>query len=398
MAVRAIVFGAAGTCGQRCTTLRRLIAHASIKDALVEKVARAYAQLRVGDPREPGTLVGPLVDQPAYAAMAAALGRARADGGEVIGGERVAVLGDGAYVRPALVRMPGQTEVVRTETFAPILYAFDYRDLDEAIARHNEVPQGLSSCIFTNDLREAERFLSADGLGLRHRQRQHRHQRRRDRRRVRRREGDRRRARVGLGRLAQRTCAARPTRSTTRTSCRWPRASRSREANEVSRLRVRMRSGPASSTGPIDRKRTWKRKPQVLSRAQRGGAGVRRWMGPSSSTGPIDRKRAWRRKPTGAEPRRAKPARAAPARPGVQRRRERRGSMAVRARRRRDHGLATSRRGGRRAGARACRARWPSPSTAAGSRRHRASDRRSGPCALDRPSGTARRCARPDTA
>ncbi|HEU4534122.1 MAG TPA: aldehyde dehydrogenase family protein [Polyangiaceae bacterium] len=165
LATRAILFSAVGTCGQRCTTLRRLIAHESVRDELARRVRAAYAQVRVGDPRDPSTLVGPLVDGAAFEAMGAALRRARAEGGEASGGERVAVAGleGGFYVRPALVAMPGQTDVVREETFAPILYSLAYRDLDEAIALQNDVPQGLSSCIFTNDLREAERFLSAEG-------------------------------------------------------------------------------------------------------------------------------------------------------------------------------------------------------------------------------------------
>jgi aldehyde dehydrogenase (NAD+) len=165
LATRAILFSAAGTAGQRCTTLRRLLVHASVRDDLLARVERAYAQIRVGDPRAPGTLVGPLIDGASFEAMTAALGRARADGGEVAGGDRISVpsCDGGYYVRPALVRMPSQTAVVRDETFAPILYAIAYSDLDAAIALHNDVPQGLSSCIFTTDLREAERFLSAAG-------------------------------------------------------------------------------------------------------------------------------------------------------------------------------------------------------------------------------------------
>jgi aldehyde dehydrogenase (NAD+) len=165
LATRAVLFSAVGTCGQRCTSLRRLIVHASVRDELLARIERAYAQVRIGDPREPATLVGPLIDRAAFAAMQAALGRARADGGEVFGGGAVEVpgLAGGAYVRPAVVRMPAQTEVVRDETFAPVLYALDYRELDAAIALHNAVPQGLSSCIFTTDLREAERFLAAAG-------------------------------------------------------------------------------------------------------------------------------------------------------------------------------------------------------------------------------------------
>jgi aldehyde dehydrogenase (NAD+) len=165
LATRAILFSAAGTCGQRCTTLRRLIVHESIRAELSARVGRAYEQIRVGDPRAATTLVGPLIDENGFAAMQRALARARGDGGEVAGGARVAVAGcdGGFYVRPALVQMPAQTAVVRDETFAPILYVVGYRELDTAIATHNDVPQGLSSCIFTNDLREAERFLSATG-------------------------------------------------------------------------------------------------------------------------------------------------------------------------------------------------------------------------------------------
>jgi aldehyde dehydrogenase (NAD+) len=165
LAVRAVVFSAVGTAGQRCTSLRRLIAHESIADELFTRLERAYASVPVGDPREPGTLCGPLISEEAFERQRAALERARSDGGSVSGGER-AMAGeypDAFYVHPALVRMPAQTEIVREETFAPILYALTYRELDEAVALHNDVPQGLSSCIFTTDLREAERFLSAVG-------------------------------------------------------------------------------------------------------------------------------------------------------------------------------------------------------------------------------------------
>jgi aldehyde dehydrogenase (NAD+) len=165
LATRAILFSAAGTCGQRCTTLRRLIVHDSIRAELSARVGRAYEQIRIGDPRAEPTLVGPLIDGDAFEAMQRALERARSDGGEVSGGARVVVSGcdGGFYVRPALVQMPAQSAVVREETFAPILYVVGYRELDAAIATHNDVPQGLSSCIFTNDLREAEHFLSATG-------------------------------------------------------------------------------------------------------------------------------------------------------------------------------------------------------------------------------------------
>lgn len=165
LAVRAVLFSAVGTCGQRCTSLRRLLVHESVRAELTARIERACAQVKVGDPRESTTLVGPLVDAAAFEAMQVALGRARKNGGEVTGGERIVVAGceDGYYVRPAIVRMRAQDDVVREETFAPILYVMGYREMDEAIAMHNDVPQGLSSCMFTNDLREAERFLSCEG-------------------------------------------------------------------------------------------------------------------------------------------------------------------------------------------------------------------------------------------
>jgi aldehyde dehydrogenase (NAD+) len=165
LAVRGILFGAYGTAGQRCTTTRRVIAHASVHDELVIRLDRARASLKVGDPREPGVLVGPLVDALAFDAMQAALVQARDQGGQVRGGERVAVGGaaDAWYAAPALVTMPAQTAVVCHETFAPILYVLRYETFDEAVALHNGVPQGLSSAIFTNDLREAEAFLAASG-------------------------------------------------------------------------------------------------------------------------------------------------------------------------------------------------------------------------------------------
>jgi aldehyde dehydrogenase (NAD+) len=164
LTLRAVAFAAMGTAGQRCTTLRRLIVHQSIADRLFEALKAAYASVTVGDPRQDGSLVGPLIDAAAFEAMQRALAEARSAGGEVIGGERAQIGGEGAYyVRPALVRMPGQSEVVRRETFAPILYVLSYRELDEAIALNNAVSQGLSSSIFTNDLREAERFVSASG-------------------------------------------------------------------------------------------------------------------------------------------------------------------------------------------------------------------------------------------
>ena len=165
LAVRGILFGAYGTAGQRCTTTRRVIAHASIHDELAARLERARASLQVGDPRTPGVLVGPLVDEAAFHAMQAALDQARDQGGTVAGGARVLVGGheDAWYAAPALVRMPAQTVVVQHETFAPILYLLSYASFDEAVALQNGVPQGLSSAIFTNDLREAEAFLAAAG-------------------------------------------------------------------------------------------------------------------------------------------------------------------------------------------------------------------------------------------
>ena len=164
MAVRAIVFSAAGTAGQRCTTLRRLIAHEDIHDALVGRLQAVYGRLPIGDPLADGTLVGPLIDQAAFERMQSSLADAKAQGGSVSGGERVQTDFDEAYyVRPAIVIMPGQTDTVRQETFAPVLYVLKYRDIEEAIAIHNDVPQGLSSCIFSNDVRETEVFVSPAG-------------------------------------------------------------------------------------------------------------------------------------------------------------------------------------------------------------------------------------------
>ncbi|OIN78111.1 L-piperidine-6-carboxylate dehydrogenase [Mycobacterium malmoense] len=167
LAVRAIVFAAAGTAGQRCTSLRRLIVHRSVADVVMKRVAAAYGRLPIGDPSAPGTLVGPLIHETAYRDMVGALELARADGGEVVGGTRHDYGPPGAYyVAPAVVRMPAQTAIVAAETFAPILYVLTYDDLDEAIALNNDVPQGLSSAIFTTDLREAERFLDGSDCGI----------------------------------------------------------------------------------------------------------------------------------------------------------------------------------------------------------------------------------------
>ncbi len=163
LAVRAIAFAAMGTAGQRCTTLRRLFVHDDVAAPLLARLRPAYASVRVGDPRAPDALVGPLVDGAARDAMAAALAEAAALGGTVHGGEPVAVGAGGHYVRPALVELPAQVGPMLRETFAPILYVVRYRTLDEAIALQNAATQGLSSSIFTRDLGEAERFLSASG-------------------------------------------------------------------------------------------------------------------------------------------------------------------------------------------------------------------------------------------
>lgn len=165
LTLRGVAFAAMGTAGQRCTTLRRLIVHEDVRGKLLPRLKAAYASVKVGDPLEEGTLVGPLIDANAYERMQKALDAARAAGGVVTGGERVShnVAADAYYVRPALVEMPSQTGPVLQETFAPILYVMGYRDFDEALAMHNGVPQGLSSSIFTLDMREAETFVSARG-------------------------------------------------------------------------------------------------------------------------------------------------------------------------------------------------------------------------------------------
>jgi aldehyde dehydrogenase (NAD+) len=165
LATRAILFAAVGTAGQRCTSLRRVFVEESVYDRLVPRLKHAYAQVAIGNPLAVGTLIGPLIDKAAFDAMQAALAQARAEGGTIIGGERVDVGGwvDAYYVRPALVEMARQSALVCGETFAPILYVMRYRDLAEAIREHNAVPQGLASSIFTNDLREAELFTSSAG-------------------------------------------------------------------------------------------------------------------------------------------------------------------------------------------------------------------------------------------
>lgn len=165
LALRAIAFAAMGTAGQRCTSLRRLIVHRSIRADLSEKLRRVYASVSVGDPRSAGVLVGPLIGQPSFEAMQRALDAARSHGATVHGGERidVAEAPTAFYVRPALVELDAPIEIVAEETFAPILYVMPYDSLEEAILQQNSVRHGLSSSIFTTDLREAEAFLAADG-------------------------------------------------------------------------------------------------------------------------------------------------------------------------------------------------------------------------------------------
>ncbi len=166
LAVRAILFGAVGTAGQRCTTTRRIIVHESIRDALVKRLVKAYEQIPIGNPAQPGTLCGPLINQQAVAEMQSALEKVRAEGGRILfGGENLVGprFPGGCYARPCLVAARHDMKIVHEETFAPILYVISYEKFADAIAYQNEVPQGLSSAIFTNDVREAELFLSARG-------------------------------------------------------------------------------------------------------------------------------------------------------------------------------------------------------------------------------------------
>ncbi|SMH40411.1 L-piperidine-6-carboxylate dehydrogenase [Mesorhizobium australicum] len=165
MALRAIAFGAMGTAGQRCTTLRRLFVHDSVYDQLVPRLKKAYTSVSVGNPLETSALVGPLIDKAAFDGMQKALGAAKAEGGAVTGGERVAEAGKETayYVKPAIVEMPKQSGPVLEETFAPILYVMKYSDFDKALEDHNAVAAGLSSSIFTLNVQEAERFLAVDG-------------------------------------------------------------------------------------------------------------------------------------------------------------------------------------------------------------------------------------------
>jgi len=165
LVLRGVLFAAVGTAGQRCTTLRRLIVHKDIYDTLIPQIKRAYEGIKIGNPLKEGTLVGPLIDARSFEAMQNALAAAREQGGTVFGGQRVTVEGceNGYYVQPAIVEMPAQTDIVCHETFAPILYVLKYENFEDAIALQNNVPQGLSSSIFTMNMREAELFVSATG-------------------------------------------------------------------------------------------------------------------------------------------------------------------------------------------------------------------------------------------
>ena len=248
LALRGIAFAAMGTAGQRCTTLRRLFVHEAVYDLFVARLKTAYASVSVGDPLEPGTLVGPLIDEAAFAAMQRALDQARALGGTVLGGGQIER--PGVYVRPALVEIPEHVGPMLDETFAPILYVMRYVDLTEAIALNNAVPQGLSSAIFTTDLREAEAFVSATGsdcgianvnIGT---------------------SGPRSAARSvarrkpAAGAKAARTagapiCAARPTRSITGVPYRWRRGSASNCSGAYSTVTLFARLRGWSTSVPL---------------------------------------------------------------------------------------------------------------------------------------------------
>jgi aldehyde dehydrogenase (NAD+) len=163
LAIRGILFGAVGTAGQRCTSTRRIIMHKTIAPELTQRLKKAYGQVKIGDPLREGTLMGPLSTTIAVHQMQKALQQAVDEGGQIIfGGEMLPELGPN-FVQPALVKMPAQTPIVAEETFAPILYLMEYEELDEALRMHNEVPQGLSSAIFTDNMRTAEGFLAVTG-------------------------------------------------------------------------------------------------------------------------------------------------------------------------------------------------------------------------------------------
>jgi aldehyde dehydrogenase (NAD+) len=163
LAVRAIVFGAVGTAGQRCTSTRRIFAHRSIANELCERLTRAYTQVRIGDPLAEGTLVGPLTNVRAVERMLAAVAQAQAEGGRIVAGGRARTDIGPNFVEPTIVRMPAQTPIVKQETFAPILYVMEYDAFEDAVAMQNDVAHGLSSAVFTTNLRTAEQFLGAGG-------------------------------------------------------------------------------------------------------------------------------------------------------------------------------------------------------------------------------------------
>jgi aldehyde dehydrogenase (NAD+) len=163
MATRAILFGAVGTAGQRCTSTRRIIMQKSIAKDLTKRLADSYKQVRIGDPLNPDTLMGPLVVNTSVEEMMEAIRQAVTDGGEIVAGGRMLPDLGPNFVEPTIIKMPKQTEIVKTETFAPILYLLEYDTIEDAIRIHNDVPQGLSSAMFTDSVREAEAFLSASG-------------------------------------------------------------------------------------------------------------------------------------------------------------------------------------------------------------------------------------------
>lgn len=166
LALRAVIFGAVGTCGQRCTSTRRIILHESLFDEFSQKLVNVYRSLKIGHPLDPSTHVGPLIDCGAKKSYLEALARVKAEGGKILcGGEELTgeAFSSGCYVVPAIAEVENHYAIVQEETFAPLLYLIRYKTLDEAIALHNAVPQGLSSAIFTTDLLEAEQFLSGAG-------------------------------------------------------------------------------------------------------------------------------------------------------------------------------------------------------------------------------------------
>jgi len=162
LVVPGIVFGSVGTAGQRCTSTRRIIVHSSIYDSLVEKLISAYKQVRIGDPLDVNTLMGPLIDNKAIEDFNSALRKVKEEGGDILYGGNV-IESNGSFVEPTIVRAENHFKIVQDETFAPILYVMKYDNLEEAIKLHNSVPQGLSSSIFTNSIINAETFLSHKG-------------------------------------------------------------------------------------------------------------------------------------------------------------------------------------------------------------------------------------------